>query len=655
MMGLLQAQRWLMLSVLCIVVGTSVAQIDDPELFLIADEYDSSVTSGATQHPRRLVPASARAQSASAGWHAASSAAAVELGVDDPELILALQSKEDDKPLGESSTTSSGLVAPRSVPAGKVTYDRAASRILGSFVIETIPGSNLARGQSELGEGVQSQSTKSSEKPRQIGSKGQVSDLEEEHHPQAGVKDIITDAQKEMIAKRNSTTSHGSQTDFAKHIQNLASAIIEKEQLAPKLHRLATQYLAEKQQAHKQLKSETVRQLSQMLLKSKTVNTELLRMQTMSHSQLATPEIGKSYQFPMGVNSTDTTRIVLKVDGVEFTDGEQFIAPEGHIVGVKRCKRYLDNHNVEAMVRKAKTNVSRTQDEFIILNAKSKKLMHEAKLQQAENPKLRESVQDKLFMKQAADALAASRAAKSNFTLAQATLKQLQARQEENKAKEIRNDNVDAREAQVAGREKAVAEREDVYKQAAVQLKNAAKQLKRAGESQTILSFPEKEARLQEQLNELKISSQSVKEREQVVKNKEERLAARMRAFGSAVEVIVQKSTDASGGVADDWADRQTKHTTQDVGDFTASLQAIRRKFNSRNPREAAAAKDGIQIIQAVRKVVETHAKVVENEQDTEGIVKKHNFRIQEKQSALEQAHVHAGHAAKNNSNQSSF
>jgi len=651
MMGLLQAQRWLMLSVLCIVVGTSVAQIDDPELFLIADEYDSSVTSGATQHPRRLVPASARAQSASA---AASSAAAVELGVDDPELILALQSKEDAKPLGESSATSSGLVAPRSVP-GKVTYDRAASRILGSFVIETIPGSNLARGHSELGEGVQSQSTKSSETPRQIGSKGQVSDLEEEPHPQAGVKEINTDAQKEMIAKRNSTTGHVSQTDFAKHIQNLASAIIEKEQLAPKLHRLATQYLAEKQQAHKQLKSETVRQLSQMLLKSKTVNTELLRMQTMSHSQLATPEIGKSYQFPMGVNSTDTTRIVLKVDGVEFTDGEQFIAPEGHIVDVKRCKRYLDNHNVEAMVQKAKTNVSRTHDEFIILNAKSKKLMHEAKLQQAENPKLRESVQDKLFMKQATDALAASRAAKSNFTLAQATLEQLQTRQEENKAKEIRNDNVDAREAQVAGREKAVAEREDVYKQAAVQLKNAAKQLKRAGESQTILSFPEKEAKLQEQLNELKISSQSVKEREQVVKNKEERLAARMRAFGSAVEVIVQKSTDASGGVADDWADRQMKDTTQDVGDFTASLQAIRRKFNSKNPREAAAAKDGIQIIQAVRTVVETHAKAVENEQDTGGIVKKHNFRIQEKQSALEQAHVHAGHAAKNISNQSSF
>merc|ERR1712086_648970 len=157
---------------------------------------------------------------------------------------------------------------------------------------------------------------------------------------------------------------------------------------------------------------------------------------------------------------------------------------------------------------------------------------------------------DKEAMKAAANALELSRLAKSKVALAQATLKKLQIGEKEQKAKEIRNDNIDAREAEVSKRETKVAEREDVYKQAAEQLKKAANQLKRAGQSQAIMSFPEKEAQLRLQLQELQVHTKSVQEREQMVKNKEEQLAARMKAFGSAVESIIQKSTDSSGGIA---------------------------------------------------------------------------------------------------------
>jgi len=629
-----QGQRWAAAAVLCMFLGTTVGQIDDPELFLIGDDYDATVSAGATQR-QRLVPADAEF-SRSSGQRTDSRT--LDLGIDDPELILALDTKPNK--LGESSRPiPKESIAPKPQPAasGKVTYDSAASRILGSFVIETAAGSHSVSGQSDeqgmLGE---------SGEPEGAGNRAGP-------HPQASVKDIIVDAlnKPRRGGKPSRTTGGNNQTDFQSQVESLAGSMLKKQKLAPKLQRLANQYLAEKRHQQEQLESETVQQLSQTLLKEKLVSAELMKMKTMAQSQLSTPKIGKSYEFSMGTNNTDKTRIVLKVDGVEFLDGEQFVAPGGHIVSVKRCKRYLEQNSVKALVSEAKSNVTKTRDEFTIFHASAKKLMHKAKLiqlQQGENPKIKESAHDKQAMKAAANALELSRLAKSKVALAQATLKKLQIGEKEQKAKEIRNDNIDAREAEVSKRETKVAEREDVYKQAAEQLKKAANQLKRAGQSQAIMSFPEKEAQLRLQLQELQVHTKSVQEREQMVKNKEEQLAARMKAFGSAVESIIQKSTDSSGGIADDWANKEKEDTIKDVGDFTASLQAIRSKFNSKNPRKAAAAKDGAKIIEAVRKVVDTNVQGIKRAQDTDKGVS----RIKEKQSTLEQTHIEAATAAQN-------
>merc|ERR1712006_42018 len=122
------------------------------------------------------------------------------------------------------------------------------------------------------------------------------------------------------------------------------------------------------------------------------------------------------------------------------------------------------------------------------------------------------------------------------------------------------------------------------------------------------------------------------------LRQSEKLLYGRMAAFQSAVKTIISKSAHSSGGVADDWARKSKNDISKEVSDFTASLQAVRTKFSSTNPREVAAAKDGYKILAAVNKAVQVKSTAIIDQ----NAIEKGIDNMKQRQSNLTRIHKKA-------------
>lgn len=535
--------------------------------------------------------------------------------LEDPELVQDLY-EERDRPLGESSENQKEKEK-QPAPAAPIAYQRRVSRVLGTFVIEAAHTAG--------------QRNETQESFLELG--------ESNRFPGMVVQDDADDSVKARVANitrwgRDGAAQKSSQVteDRPTHKVAAADALDEKVKIAAAKHllseqslplgvkKLATDYLRQKERKREEIESATVRVLSKRLFEAKLGNAEMFQLHQMVTSQFKTPQIGKKYDIGLSGDGTDHI-LSMKVDGVEFDSGGSFTSPEGHIVSVKRCERYLSRYNDKEKVKEAADNLKKYKSLYDVAHTKARELSQKAIVSReaakvgstglGESSRAQELEQDRKIveadagMDKAASAVKAAKLAKRNLKQAKLKFQQAESSELSNKDKMIRNDNVDAREAEVAEREKRIAEREHVYQMAADKLKLAASNLASASETEAVKSFPENERKLKLEKRSLKAQEESMQKREQALRHKAEILATRMHAFDSAVKHIIENSAKSSEGIANDWTNDAENKVASEVDGFAAALKQIKAKFSSSNTHEAKAARDGAKIMTAVHDAVE--------------------------------------------------
>lgn len=613
----MRAFKWSVLFSLCALVQPFD---EDPALFLLNDEMGGTITTSrqriATGGPigrAKLVGWTNDRASASIGPQASPNG--VQAVIDDPELLQTLyghhhHQQQRQQQLGEGPQNGSAEGKAAAKPK-LPEYRPKPTRILGTFVIQADYHT--------------AESLPSNPKERLLGETNATS---AGNGTSLKAPEILTDEQRDTAKKAADTAADGA---LSLDIE-AAKRVLEEQNLIPEVKQIALKYLKEKDSQFQEVDSATVKKLSQQLFQAKLANAEMYKLKEMAAAQLRTPAIGTETKIGLGETGDVESVMTMKVDGVEFDDGGSFTAPEGHIVSAERCERFLEKYNTKAQVRAAHVALGDLHSNYTAAVAEAKKLSkialdmkEEAKAavastqksesKEEEQKKDQELVQTDAAMAKAAAAVRAAKALKQRVEQATKKAEELEEKEVADKQRIVRSDNLAAREAELAEREKSISEREFVYRTAAGKLREAAQSLENAQESQAVMDYPAQEKQLKARIKEVEQQEHNAKLAEQANEHKARMLAARMKAFGDAVQKIIDSSAKSSAGIADDWERNSEAEIGHEVDGFTAALTQIKNKFSSPNKREATAAKDGAAIINAVHEAVKTATNQLHHDQ----------------------------------------